>query len=208
VLRLAHSSCIHAFCWQLAWLAAETAAQSAVVTGAAVAAISRGLLELTSLCLSGCSCIQNDVTMQVRSLTDGPLMGTAHGLLVQKMPWLERLSLYDCDMITPASFLTMFQACPQLWVTAAVTCALRLSTKLPGRSTWQCPDMQNHPADNACILRGRVDRCALLEATTRALPALIRSKRAAPATPAGAPAPAGYAGDIVLMLQDGEGGSR
>jgi hypothetical protein len=64
------------------WLTFATDAQSAAITGAAIAAISCGMPELTSLCLSACHGIRNDVTMQVRALVvdliGGPLMCTTH----------------------------------------------------------------------------------------------------------------------------------
>ena len=68
---------------------------SRLLSGDSVRAISQGLPALTSLCLSGCSGIVDDVSLS-------------------PMPHLDRFSLYDCHEITPVSCLAIVLAAPGL----------------------------------------------------------------------------------------------
>eukprot|EP01052_Picozoa_sp_SAG31_P036130 SAG31_NODE_4464_length_3212_cov_1.240283_2_plen_256_part_00 len=77
--------------------------QTEAITGAAITAISRSLRALSSLCLSGCSSIRDDVTD------------------VQLMPQLQRLSIYDCDGMSAVSCLALVIASPCLWSSEAIT---------------------------------------------------------------------------------------
>jgi hypothetical protein len=68
---------------------------SPTLSGDTVRTVSVGLRSLTSLCLSGCSGIADDVSLS-------------------PMPCLQRLSLYDCDAITAVSCLALVLAAPRL----------------------------------------------------------------------------------------------
>jgi hypothetical protein len=68
---------------------------SPTLSGDTVRTISMGLRSLSSLCLSGCAGIADDISLS-------------------PMPFLQRLSLYDCHAITPISCLALVLAAPRL----------------------------------------------------------------------------------------------
>ena len=106
---------------------------SAALSGDAVRCISAGLRSLSSLCLSGCAGITDDVALS-------------------PMPFLQRLSLYDCHAITPVSCLAIVLASPKLAKGAA----------------------SNVAHDNAGEGGATIERCGQLLELQAALPELLK----------------------------------
>ena len=140
-------------CPRLGYLCIENPSNG--VTGAVVQVIFKGLLSLTSLCISGCAGIGNDVSSVPPALQ------------------LERLSIYDCSEITALSCLSIMVAAPKLHKLRAVTCErcalledlqLALPVLLPGllREHMEATKSQGsdspfdspHPGDSKAELAG------------------------------------------------------